>query len=299
MNKEFKVSIIVNCHNGEKYLSRCLKSILNQTMTNWEVIFFDNQSQDSSKRILKQFKDKRFKYFLSTKFLKLYDARNEAIKKSSGEFLAFLDCDDWWEVFHLENAINFFRNKKIGFYFANAFNYLENKNKYILHRIKLPNTKIFDNLVDDYCVKISSLILRKDILDKNRDHIFNKNFNIIGDFELIMNLASKYQCISNNTPSVFCSFHGDNYSLKNRDEYVHEFNSWYKNIDFTNQKYLLNKAKIQNNLIYINLFNNITKKKKFKFLFEIFKVTSISKKIKLLIIFCMPFFLIKKFLNKY
>ena len=76
MKKNFKISIIVNCHNGGKYLSRCLKSIINQSKKNWEVIFFDNQSTDNSKEIFEKFKDYRFKYFLSSKFIKLYKARN-------------------------------------------------------------------------------------------------------------------------------------------------------------------------------------------------------------------------------
>ena len=53
------ISIIINCFNGEKYLKDCLISVLNQSYTNWEVIFWDNQSSDNSKRIFLEFKDKR------------------------------------------------------------------------------------------------------------------------------------------------------------------------------------------------------------------------------------------------
>ena len=59
------VSIIINCHNGEKYLSKCLKSILDQSYNNWEVIFWDNCSNDNSEKIYKNFNDKRFLYFKS------------------------------------------------------------------------------------------------------------------------------------------------------------------------------------------------------------------------------------------
>ena len=48
------VSIIMNCHNGEKFLSESLKSVFNQTYKNWEIIFFDNVSNDNSKEILKR-----------------------------------------------------------------------------------------------------------------------------------------------------------------------------------------------------------------------------------------------------
>ena len=57
------VSIIVNCKNGEKYLNQALDSVLKQTYSNWELIFFDNFSSDNSKKILMNYKEVRFKYF--------------------------------------------------------------------------------------------------------------------------------------------------------------------------------------------------------------------------------------------
>ena len=59
------VSVIVNCFNGEQYLHKALSSILSQTYKNWEIIFWDNQSSDNSKKIFSGFKDKRFKYYFS------------------------------------------------------------------------------------------------------------------------------------------------------------------------------------------------------------------------------------------
>ena len=62
MNKKNPlVSIIVNCHNGQKYLNQCIKSIINQTYKNWEIIFWDNCSTDNSTNIIENFKDKRIK----------------------------------------------------------------------------------------------------------------------------------------------------------------------------------------------------------------------------------------------
>ena len=65
MHKEPLVSIIMNCYNGEKYLEESLKSVINQSYQNWELIFWDNLSEDNSKKIFEKYKDKRFKYFIS------------------------------------------------------------------------------------------------------------------------------------------------------------------------------------------------------------------------------------------
>ena len=61
------VSIIMNCYNGEKFLKTSIKSVINQSYKNWELIFWDNFSNDKSVNIFKKFKDKRLKFFSGKK----------------------------------------------------------------------------------------------------------------------------------------------------------------------------------------------------------------------------------------
>ena len=61
------ISVIVNCYNGEKFINRCIKSILDQSYQNFEIIFWDNNSNDKTFQIIKKFDDKRIKYFKSKK----------------------------------------------------------------------------------------------------------------------------------------------------------------------------------------------------------------------------------------
>ena len=86
----------MNCHNGEKYLNKSLTSVISQSYKNWELIFWNNKSTDKSEKIFKSFRDPRFKYFKSNYYQKLYKARNSAIKKCKGKYIAFIDTDDWW-----------------------------------------------------------------------------------------------------------------------------------------------------------------------------------------------------------
>lgn len=90
------VSIIMNCYNGEKYLQEAIESVLAQSYTNWELIFWDNQSNDSTPDIVKEYHDKRICYHLAKTKEPLSKARNLAIEKAKGEYLAFLDSDDIW-----------------------------------------------------------------------------------------------------------------------------------------------------------------------------------------------------------
>ena len=116
------VSILMNCYNGEKFLREAIGSVLAQTYSNWEVIFWDNQSTDQSAEIFKDYKDKRLKYFYSPKHTLLYDARNLAFEKSRGNYIAFLDVDDYWEESKLERQMNVFKSdSNVAMVYCNFF----------------------------------------------------------------------------------------------------------------------------------------------------------------------------------
>ena len=105
MQKEPLVSVIMNCYNGEEYLRDAINSVINQTYKNWEIILWDNQSTDRSAEIYNSYKDSRLKYYLSSTHTQLYEARVKAVEKTNGEYLAFLDIDDWWLPLKLEQQV--------------------------------------------------------------------------------------------------------------------------------------------------------------------------------------------------
>ena len=92
-----KVSVIVPIYNAEKYLKQCLDSIQNQTLTDIEVIMIDDGSTDGSSKIAKQYlADKRFTYYHKENE-GLAAARADGIARANGEYLGFIDSDDWIE----------------------------------------------------------------------------------------------------------------------------------------------------------------------------------------------------------
>lgn len=214
-NKLFQplVSVIINCRNGEKYLKNCITSVINQSYKNWEIIFFDNDSTDNSKKILNLFKDKRIKYFKSTRVLKLYDARNVAISKARGKYITFLDVDDWWIKNKLLEQIKLIKNNhEINFIYTNLYIYNESsKKKYSYFKKKMPSGKITQSLLDDYKVGVCTVMMSRKFFNKRK---FNKNYNIIGDFDYFINLSlsEKFFCIQK--PLMYFRKHQNNYSKK-------------------------------------------------------------------------------------
>ena len=119
--KQELVSIILNCYNGEKYLKDALETVINQSYYNWELIFWDNKSNDRSKKIFDTYKSKKLKYFQSKEHTSLYEARNLAVKKCNGDYIAFIDADDFWEKDKLEKQIKLFENKHVGVVYGNLW----------------------------------------------------------------------------------------------------------------------------------------------------------------------------------
>jgi hypothetical protein len=91
-------SIIIPCYNGERYVERCIKSIKNQTYRKFEALLIDDGSSDQSYEVFKKntYGDSRFKIIRHKKNLGLSASRNSGIMNSTGEYIAFLDIDDWW-----------------------------------------------------------------------------------------------------------------------------------------------------------------------------------------------------------
>ena len=189
INEQSLVSIIMNCYNGETYLQESINSVLSQTYKNWELIFWDNKSQDKSAEIFKGHEDKRFKYFYVNEHSTLYKARNLAIKKSKGDFIAFLDTDDLWDENKLELQMCYFNNLEVGLVFSNCWIFKNNtKKKKLYTKKKLPSGKILDQLINNYNVGILTVVIRKTFYLKLTKK-FDERFSIIGDSDLFMRLS--------------------------------------------------------------------------------------------------------------
>lgn len=91
----------MNCLNGEKFLRQAIDSVYTQTFTDWEIIFFDSGSTDKSIEIASGYGE-RVKVFRLEQPVPLGRARQEAVDKATGDFLAFLDVDDVWLPFKLQ-----------------------------------------------------------------------------------------------------------------------------------------------------------------------------------------------------
>ena len=197
-----------------------------QTYSKWEVIFWDNQSSDKSAEIFLSFKEPRFKYFLAPKHTRLYDARNQAIEKAQGEFIAFLDVDDWWEPEKLKIQIPLFENPTVGVVYGNYWYYDEIKGKHFKGlKIKLPTGWILDSLLRVSRVALMTVLVRRTALIDSVTPC-DPRYHIIGDFDLYVRLAKTWQFDCVDVPVATYRWHGNNETLHHQSLHMREWMTW-------------------------------------------------------------------------
>lgn len=96
------VSVVIPTYNHDRYLARALQSVLDQTYTNWEAIVIDNHSTDNTGEVLSRFSDPRITVLKIHNNGVIAASRNRGIRAVKGEWIAFLDSDDWWTADKLQ-----------------------------------------------------------------------------------------------------------------------------------------------------------------------------------------------------
>lgn len=183
------VSVIINCYNGQAYLKEAIDSVIAQTYTNWELVFWDNQSTDLSSSIVNSYTDGRIKYFLSKNHTKLGEARNLAVERAKGKWIGFLDCDDLWKENKLEIQLErVLVGDEISMVYGQTCFFSEGDLSYIdITRKKLPEGDIFGELAKGNFISLSSaLVLREEYIRVNG---IEKNYNQAEDYDLFIKLS--------------------------------------------------------------------------------------------------------------
>ena len=226
------VTIIMNVHNGEKFIQEAIKSIFRQTYSNWELIIWDNKSFDKTNLIVQKYNDKRIKYFKSTNFDTLYAARNKAISFSQGELITFLDVDDLWIENKLMCQVKIMNNKNIDFCYSNYFvlndlgsNSIKKKAFYK----NLPSGRIYKKLLKFYDVGILTLCIRKEVLSKF-NICFDSRFTIIGDMLFVLEISKLGFCYADQNCLACYRSHDKNLSKRKVLLQVKEMRTWFNEL---------------------------------------------------------------------
>ncbi len=221
------VSILMNCFNGERYLHEALESVLNQTYTNWELIFWDNQSSDNSAEIFNKYKDKRMIYYLSDEFTDLGGARAKACKYIKGDYLAILDCDDIWFPKKLEVQLDYLKDPKYGICLSNPL-YFNSKKSFNLYKKKPPEGSVTKDLIENYYVVLPSVLIKMEYVNK-LNCFFNNEYSHISDFDLVIRVSTLSKLVYCPETLAGWRIHTQNASFIESEKFVIEKLKWIRN----------------------------------------------------------------------
>ncbi|MSR89726.1 glycosyltransferase family 2 protein, partial [Patescibacteria group bacterium] len=114
------VSIVVPVYNAASFIDETIKTVLDQTYTNWELLLVDDKSTDKSVKLIKPYltKDKRIKLLSNKKNSGAAISRNKGIDAAKGRYIAFLDADDLWLPTKLEKQVAFMQKQDCAFGFT-------------------------------------------------------------------------------------------------------------------------------------------------------------------------------------
>lgn len=279
-----KVSIIVPVYNVEKYLCQCLESLVHQTLTDIEIICIDDGSTDNSLGILNKYAqlDSRIKVF-SQKNQGVSSARNLGLEKVNGEYITFVDSDDWIELNACEILYNTAQERNTDILLCSYYNYFKNSIS--------QDTRLLDfySIIKDSCTNfedsykslfttpmgILCKFYKKDLIQENKikfpldikcgeDRVFYINNCICAKRISSINIPLYYYRHTNNSLST---------SSENSISHTWEANLLIKTLIEKN----FNSAKIYNSFLEIssvniilyhwNAFHNyLSKRQNFKYL---------------------------------
>ncbi len=188
-SKQIKVSVIIPTYNREKYLNRCISSVLKQTYSVDEVILINNNSNDNTINLVKR----------EYPYIKIYNekkrgvssARNLGIRKSSNQWIAFLDSDDEWKSSKIEKQVS--RLLKYGNkYKIIHTNEIWVKNgKYFNQKFKHKKKEgyLFNDCLNICKISPSSVLMNKSLFLKYG--LFDNRLMVCEDYELWLRITSK------------------------------------------------------------------------------------------------------------
>ena len=181
------VSVIMPYHNKRSYFLKSISSVLNQTYINLEIlIIYDDQKRDDLEYIKSCIKnDSRTKIILNDKNRGVAFSRNKAISAAQGKYIAFLDCDDYWETNKIEEQMNFMLTH--GYDFSYTTYQVINSDGKIVGKIKARKKLEYNELLKSCDIGLSSVILKRKLLsDIKFPELKTKE-----DFVLWLSLAKK------------------------------------------------------------------------------------------------------------
>ncbi|MBO4292771.1 MAG: glycosyltransferase family 2 protein [Clostridia bacterium] len=157
-----KITVITPMNNSSKHIIECLESAINQTYKNLEIIVIDDASKDNSLELVKNIKDNRIRVIELKENVGAGMARNKGIEAATGDYICFLDSDDYWVLDKIERQVKFMEENNYTFIYG-GYDYLRNGKR---KKAKVPKYVNYKQLLKNHTVFTSTVMLNMEHLKK-------------------------------------------------------------------------------------------------------------------------------------
>ena len=206
LKNKIKVTVYIPCYNYGNYLSRAIESVLKQTFEDWELLIFDDNSEDNTQEVISKYKHFPSVRTFKTKRIGLCKIANLAIKESRGDFLIRLDADDIFNENILEILVNYFnKNKDLALIFPDY--YLINESGEIFSEIKRSQLNQKDNSINQP-PNGACMMIRKTVLKEIGG--YREDLGAQDGFDVWSRIFPKYKTFNVNLPLFYYRRHVNN-----------------------------------------------------------------------------------------
>ena len=228
-----KVTVLMNCLNGERFVREAIESVYAQNYRDWEIVFWDNASTDSTAEIAKSF-DNRLRYFRSTETVPLVMARQLALAEARGEWVALLDHDDimlpdrlTWQMAMIEVGAD---RANYGLSYG-GYREIDERGRQL--RKVMPRHKsgrILNELLANFEINIATILMRKSLMEQTKVETIN-SFMMADEYYFCLKLAAKSAvCVVPDVLAIYRQVSGS-WSDKTLDRHGMEFHATLKHLE--------------------------------------------------------------------
>ncbi|MGH7774566.1 MAG: glycosyltransferase family 2 protein [Candidatus Binatia bacterium] len=187
-----KVSVIIPTYNRAEFLRSAIRSVLNQTFQDFEIIVIDDASENNTEEVVRSFGDIGIRYFRHELNKGNAAARNTGIKNSGGHYIALLDDDDEWLPSKLEKQVRLLDSTPpiVGAVYT-GFVEIEKANGKTVVVTPTKRGSIFNDLLLQNWIGLSTVLLRRECFDKVGS--FDENLPATVDYDMWIRIAKEFQ----------------------------------------------------------------------------------------------------------
>ncbi|MCH3933481.1 MAG: glycosyltransferase family 2 protein [Leuconostoc mesenteroides] len=262
------ISVIIPVYNGAKTIEHTIKSVQNQTVSNWEILVIDNGSTDKTESLVQNISntDKRVKLLKSAKGRSL--ARNKGLDSAHGKYINFLDADDQLTNQHMERGLTFLDRNNDFFAYVENTEYINEK----FQKISVVNESHEKNLSKENPFEISSVLFRRTDnivtfmigLDHNEDWLFWYQNLIHKKIEIRYDLIGERKLVTGNNTMLDL-----NNMLGSEIIVLSKINAKTSLLRKTKLMFMFFRSKYKNEEKFVNIVE-----KKFQYIYVFIKIVS-------------------------